>query len=662
MIFAPLLPAWVLLLAAVLVTLAAVAVYRRPSLPAALRLALIVGMILMLANPVQRVTTSASSEPVLAIVVDTSGSMTTPDGPAGVTRGTAARAAAQLMIAQAHGWRVVTYGLADDLIAPVPRADGGDSDFAALAKLTEATPRPAAAVLISDGADWINADPETALSAAGIPVHTLGVGTTTAGANTSVELHVPSPQLSPGQDIPLSADVSATPDLIGRQAELVVEAVDDVEHPRELLRTTVTLAGWLRVPLTVPAGDALGGRLWHASLIPQPGESSVLDNSAWASAQVVDKTLRLLVLEGRPCWDTTFAVRAWRRDRQVQVSTAYIIGKQTWRTGEAVTPPTAASLAAVDVLVLGQAGGTLLPDPTVLKNWVDGGGRLLLLGTAATPVAADLDPLAPTAAPRTVDITGGDTDGLLPDKFASQALVAPATLAAQSRILLGTREQPVIALRRIGGGACCRVNLDGFWRWHLASASGSGTGSGSGSNASGGRELGERFCRQLLRSISRTPAGDLWAERLRLAVGDSATLWTRPEAGVTSLLHILPDETTETLKLTDFGTRPRLTQPGCHRFSAGSRVVTVVVEKRLGEQVAVARDDGRLLRLAERTGGESRDISEAAALVRGLNVRRSLATGVIRDEPLITERWWLLGLVALAGAEWWIRRRHHGLV
>ena len=648
MTFAPLLPAWAILLATLFPLLAAFVVYRRPSVPAGLRLALLGGLVVILANPVHRLPTSASSQPVLAVVLDTSGSMNTTDGPAGVTRGHAARAAVQTILSEVRGWRSVVYGFNNQLQAPVPLTDGGDSDFAALAHLAEQTPQPTVAIVISDGADWAVSDPETALSAAGIVVHTVGVGTTKAGANSGVELLVPSPQLSPGQDIPLNAEITATPDLIGQETELIIEAVDDIEHPQELLRSTITLAGWMRVPVTVPAGESLGGRLWHARLAALPGESSTLDNSAWASAQVVDKTLRLLVLEGRPCWDTTFAVRAWRRDRQVQVSTAYLVGKKIWRTGEASTPPSVESLANVDVLVLGQAGGVLLPEATVLKNWVDGGGRLILLSTAATPVAGELDPLLPTAAPRTITISGGDSEGLLPAKATFSALAAPATIAPQARILLGTREQPLIALRRIGGGAVCRLNLDGYWRWHLSGG--------------GNRELGERFCRQLLRSVSRTPAGELWAERLRVGVGDSAALWTRPEANVTSLLHTLPDGSTESIQLTDFGGRPRLTQVGCHRFSAGSRVVTIVVERRLDEQVAVARNNDRLARLAERTGGETHNISDVATLARSLTHRRALATGVVREQPLITERWWLLSLVALAGAEWWIRRRRHGLV
>lgn len=655
----PLLPLWTVWLVGGLSALAAVHVYRRPSLPAALRLALVAGIAVMLANPVRRQPAPITVAPLVAVVTDCSGSMALADGPAGAVRGVAARAAAaELSRTLSGGWRVVSAGFAGELHTPTPAENAGDSDFASLASLVELTPKPRDAIVISDGADWSGADPETALAAAGIRVHTLGVGTRRSGSNSAVSLHVPSPHLAPGQDLELTAELTATPELVGREADLVIESVDDEAHPQELLRTRLTLAAWQRVPVTVGAGDALGGRLWRARIAPVPGEASEVDNTAWASAQVVDRTLRIQVLEGRPCWDTTFAVRAWRRDRQVAVSTAYAVGATERRTGEAAVPPTADSLGSIEVLVLGQdpdGGSTALgkqpkrlsPPPAVLKAWVDSGGRLILLGTAPIAGTEDLDPLELGGAPQPVVLAGGDSEGLLPAGKRFPALAAPAALRPQARVLLGTRQAPLIALRRIGGGAVCRINLDGFWRWHLAG---------------GGREAGERFCRQLLRSVARSPAGDLWAERLRLPVGESAALWTRPDAGVTAIEHVLPDGTRRSLRLSDHGARPRLDQPGTHRFIAGVNAVTVVVEQRLGERIASGRDDARLRRLSSRTGGESLDISEATDLARRLTAERTLAGTAMRSEPLITERWWLLTLAALAASEWWIRRRRHGVV
>ena len=659
MTFNPLIPMWIVLVMAVLGAAVLIHVYRRVSLPALLRAFLLFGMLIMLANPTRALPVFVPRPRTLAIVTDCSGSMALTDTPDKQSRGALARAAAIKMSGDlGPGWRVVRLGLGGELLAPPPTSDAGDSNFTALGEIANLTPKPDAAIFISDGADWAGGDPETALVAAGILVHTLGVGSARTGANTSVELLVPSPNLTPGQEVSLSVVVSATADLTGRSVELVVEAVDDVDHPIELLRGQITLTEWKQFAIPTNVGPTLGGRRWRARLQPVPDEITTIDNTAWASAQVVDRMLHLLVLEGRPCWDTTFAVRAWRRDRQLQVATSYQIGSTPWRSGTLDIPPTALSLRSIDVLVVGQGVEQMLPSKEVLAAWIDAGGRLILLGTSPLPQCQDFDPLIPNALATSVIVDGGDADGLLPANLHLSALSAPATLAPQARVLLGERLAPRIASKRIGAGAVCRVNLDGFWRWHLTPVEGRAA---AGAN----RELGERFCRQLLRSISRTPSGDLWAERLRIPVGDSVALWTRPDSGLTQLEHTLPDGSRTTLKLADYGARPRLDQPGCHRFSSGGKMVTVIVEQRLGEQVNAGRNDARLIRLAERTGGEAHDLSEADAVAKRLATQRTLAAlpdALSRTEPLITERWWLWLLVGIVASEWWLRRRKHGVV
>ena len=94
-------------------------------------------------------------------------------------------------------------------------------------------------------------------------------------------------------------------------------------------------------------------------------------------------------------------------------------------------------------------------------------------------------------------------------------------------------------------------------------------------------------------------------------------------------------------------------------------MVTVIVEQRLGEQVNGGRNDARLIRLAERTGGEAHDLNEADAVAKRLATQRTLAAlpdALSRTEPLITERWWLWLLVGIVASEWWLRRRKHGVV
>lgn len=641
----PLLPAGAVLLGGAAAAAVSVAVYRRPCLPLGLRLGAVALLTAMLLNPVLRHPVPQASPSTVVIAVDTSGSMARRDGTGGRTRGDEARAAAT-DLAQALGpaWRVQVTGFNDHLTSPVPPTDGGDSGFGCLADLAAMTPAPTAAVVLSDGADWAGADPETPLAAAGIAVHTLGVGSAAVGENATVVLQVPSPSLAPGQEVPLGAEISATTGLHGRTVRLVVERADGPGAGSVLAEVPVTLGSWQRIAVTDQAGTAVGGRLWRARLEALPGETTAADNTAYAAAQVVDRTLRILVLEGRPCWDTTFLVRGWRRDRQIQVDTAYGVGKGTWKAGIEALPPDATALRNFDVLVLGQGISALAPSSEVLTAWVDGGGRLILLGPVAHPGFEALDPLPPKGAAVATTIPAG---GLLPGDQALQALVAPATPRPQTLILAGTREQPAIGVRRTGGGNVLRLNLDGLWRWHLGKS---------------GRDAGERFCRELLRAVARSPQGELWAERLRLPAGATAVLWTRPDARVSRLLHTRPDGTTANVAVDGAGLRLPLDQPGVHRFAAGPHQVSLVVEARLGESTNPARDDARLRRLAERTGGTVGDAARWRDLAGRLQARTVLGAPTTRSEPLVGQRWWLLALVLLAGAEWWIRRRTHGLV
>ncbi len=642
----PLLPAWGILLAGGLAVAAAVAVYRRPSLPSLLRVAALMGVLLMLANPVRQEARPVSAPPVLAIAVDVSGSMATADAGDGRTRGQRAREAATDLARRLGGtWRVVVTGFAAELASPVPGRDEGDSDFSGLAGLADLTPRPTAAIVISDGADWAGADPETPLAAAGIPLHAVGVGSSAGGANLALRLQVPNSSLAPGQEVPLTVEVTASPGLVGRTVQVTVAAIE-ADGERPLLSTAVTLAPWQRVPVTDQAGTALGGRLWRATVTALPEEITTLDNTAWGAAQVVDRSLRILVLEGSPGWDTTFLVRAWRRDRQLHVDSVYALGKQVWNAGEVRLPLAVGDLQRYDVLALGANVAKSIPGGEEMRTWLDHGGRLLLLGTEAQPTLGELDPLELQGQAQPLTITGG-RDGLLPADAEVTALVAPATPRPQTLVPLGTRDRPVIGLRRIGAGAVLRLNLDGLWRWHLGRP---------------GRDEGERFGRQVLRLLAKAPAGDLWTERLRLAVGEQAAIRIRPDAGITAVQHRRPDGRIATLAVDGSGVHPLLDEPGVHRFSADGQSLAVVVEPRLGELVNAARNDNRLGRLAERTGGTFRDIAETAALAERLTARRVLAGSAVRSDPLIAERWWLLGLLAILGGEWWIRRRTHGVV
>jgi hypothetical protein len=652
MTWEPLVPFWLVVVLISVAVMATLRDYRGLSATLVLRLGLIAVLAVMLCNPVREIDLPVSRRPTLLLVADSSGSMTTSDGPGGATRYAQARVVGAQIASQLEDlYQISQVGFSHQLQAPLPEQAAGDTDFAGLTTLVAQAPKPAAVVFISDGADWRHSDPDGELARARIAVHTLGVGDQRPTTNLALRLEVASPTVFPGQELPMTVTVAASPDLRGRRVKLDVDTIEESGRTVALARQEVTLDALVRVPLVDTPSGQKGGRLWRARIAPLPGEMTPDDNQDFASAQVVDKSVRVLVYEGQPYWDTTFAVRAWRRDRQLDVATAFGVGKRTWRAGNAAPDRLdAESLKGVDVVVLGQSldrlgGGAAAAQ--VLQEFVDRGGGVVLLGPGRRLGGAldALDPLVASGALSNVELTAADAgipgligkDVRLPARFAEGAVLKP-----QARVLLGSRAKPYIASRHQGGGWICSVNLEGIWNWNVSGY---------------GRETGERFWRQILRTLTNAPMGQLRAERLRLGVGEELVVWLQPDAAQQSVTLVHPDGRVQDLAVQDDTVRVRLERPGLYRIERGNERVTVVATLEVREQLEIARDDARLMRLATNTGGEFSDAGEITRLVTRLRTARTLAGTVRRPEPLITEVMWFLAATVLAGLEWWLRRR-----
>ncbi|MBA3697261.1 MAG: hypothetical protein H0W78_00135 [Planctomycetes bacterium] len=648
----PLVPLWVTLALTACAVLAALRAYRELSATLVLRLGLIAVLALMLGNPVREREQEVGRRPTLLLVADSSGSMATADGPGASARYAQARVvAAQLAAGLNDLYQVSQVGFINQVQAPMPEQASGDTDFAGLTALVTQAPKPAAVVFISDGADWRHSDPDAELARARITVHTLGVGDQKPTTNLALRLEVASPTVFPGQELPMTVTIAASPDLRGRRVTLEVDTIGENGFTVALARQEVTLDAMTRVPLVDTPSGQKGGRLWRARVAPLAGERTADDNQDFAAAQVVDRSVRVLVFEGQPWWDTTFAVRAWRRDRQLDVATAFGVGKRTWRSGNAAPDKlTAEALQGVDVVVLGQAldrlgGGQ--EAARILREFVDRGGGLVLLGPGRRLDGAldQLDPIVADGAMAALEISSADAGipGLLPKDLRLPVRSAGGgVLKPQARVLLGSRERPLIASRHLGGGWVCSVNLEGVWSWNISGQ---------------GREVGERFWRQILRTLTNAPMGTMRAERLRLGVGEELALWLQPDDKTAAVRLTHPDGRVEEVVPVDDTVRVRLERPGLYRVERGGEHLSVVATLEVREQLETARDDARLMRLAAATGGEFADAGDPSALLTRLRTVRIMAGTVRRPEPLITEAMWFVAALVLAGLEWWLRRK-----
>ena len=651
----PILPMWMVWCVMAIAMTACFVAYRAWSALVILRIGVILVLTLMLANPVREVEQATTRRPSLLLVTDTSGSMATADAGDEQTRIAVSTAMVQRMQNELKEWYNITImGFNDRLLAALPASAAGDSDFSGLTGLQAQAPKPAAVVFVSDGADWRHSDPEQELTRARIVTHTIAVGDARPATNVGVRLEVASPTIFPGQELPMTAIITATPDLRGRRVRLEVETIDENSRPVALLRRDVDLESLVRVPLVDTPSGQKGGRLWRARVAAIPGELTNTDNQDFASAQVVDRSMRVLVFEGQPYWDTTFAVRAWRRDRQLDVATAYGLGKRMWRAGNAAPERlNAEALTGVDVVVLGQSIESLCdPDAaTTLRAFVERGGGVIFLGPGQRreSFGSNLDALAPITANGSainVTVTSADASlpGLLPkDESFPVRTLSEVSLKPQARILLGNRQQPLIASRHAGGGWVCSVQLEGVWSWSVGEQ---------------GRETAERFWRQILRTLTNAPIGNLRAERLRVPVGDEAVVWVQPDSGNANPIEVVrPDGSTADVPVHEDTIRLRLEQPGLYRVTRAGESLTLVATIEAREQLEIARNDARLRRLATATGGEFFTPDTIDRLMNRLRTAGTLAGSIKKPEPLITHHMWFLVVLLLLGLEWFLRRR-----
>jgi hypothetical protein len=646
----PLVPWW-LLLGVVLLALGIAAwSYRRRPLLSTLRVMTIGVLAVMLANPVQPVAVPIVEKPTIALVIDASGSMATADCLGGETRLACATAGARAFTRLLPDATIVSYGLRRTLLSSIPDAADGDTDFSALGSFASMSPRPQAVVLLSDGADWQGSDPEDELARAGIMLHTVGVGGRKAIENLVVRMSAGSPTVFRDQELPLQVTITATPELCGRMLPLTIEAVADDGTTQVVAHQEVMMSDLQRVTIPMPVGDALGSRLWRASLPVLPNEVRGDDNVAFAATQVVSRSLHLQVLEGRPWWDTTCAVRAWRRDLQLEVATSYHLGTHERQDGVAFPRPLDAStLAKFDVLVLGKDCDLSPVEAQAVISWVQGGGGLMLLGAITIdPALAVLDPLEREEQRVSVSANASlSHDGeLLHGDDRCTLVTLRSQLRPQSQLLLGTHELPLVARRHAGNGLVLAVNCEGVWEWELSRA---------------GRAPGENFWLQLVRELVTVPKSTLQCDRQQYLEGEDATF--RIPLGHTGPLLVHPPEGPPRAVALDGSTASiHLDQLGCWRIQQGLDHVVLVVQKEAREMTETGRNDSRLMRMATRTNAEMVDISDISSLAKRLVTRQNLAGESMHSEPLVTSPWWFLGVVLLVVVEWFIRRRFWSMV
>jgi len=563
-------PGWALLLAGLLAVLGAWLYLREPVGPGrGVRLALIVaravfvaGLLLFLTHPVIQLTREEPARGSLLVLLDTSASQDIADPRAGSDLARAAIAAGVLSPGPADravpesqsaklaaltrrelveaafansaldlGARVTAHS--DVLLASFDRAAGpvravpaesgglpeairalpkagpstalGDSLVAAL----DATAgQPLTGVLvISDGATNSGAPLAAGAEAAakrGLPVFAWATGVTAPPDLGIVSFSGP-PVAFAREEAPLQIRLRAA-GLAGRETELVLR-----EGDKELARRPVRVDADGEIELTVPVEPRTAGEITYtAEVAALPGEATAENNRANATIRVIDRRIRVLIVEQEPRWEFRYLLDTLQRDRRVEVHAVMLDGDPGLgrEPGGVFLPelPDSAGLLENVIVVLGDVDPARLGAERMnaLSRLVreTGGGLVFLAGPRHGPVAfrgtpleallpvslAGAAPAEPYPEPVGLVLTpAGRTSPLLrladnpadsveiwqrfpgarwtartgPAKPAAEVLLVDPTPAKRS----GDAPQPVLALMPAGRGQVFYFGTGDTWRW-----------------------------------------------------------------------------------------------------------------------------------------------------------------------------------------------------
>ncbi len=583
-----------------------------------------------------------------------------------------------------------------------------------------------AVILFSDGRHNHEAsDPMAMASALGrrrIPLHTVGLGS-----------------LTRPQDLAVRSIEG--PDSVFHEDRIQGEVVLDDDMPpgkpfivriemgnREIWRKNmVTERGGLRrlpfdfavkelLPHTSPRSEAGVRQLsiplkFTASVTSIEGESEKGNNTAQMTVHAVTEPRRMLIIDGRPRWETRYLRNLFARDQRWQVNTLLAGVSEIadhWRRGEesGAFPRDLQTLYKYDVIIFGDLpAGMLMPDELErLRDFVGerGGGMIFIDGQrghlrryADTPLGellpiewlqtTDADEVRqPTRLKLTATGQAATPLRLAPDEMENAALwqeLQPPHWLASIRALPGAstlaqavvvdQSQPAIVQRSYGAGQVIYMAFDESWRWRYEVADRHHT----------------RFWNQLARHIAEQPYAvqdqfvKLDAGGATYRPGDKAEIRARlrdrdgkpmPGAKVGALLFrdgrkiaTMPLETGDNKSGSFRGQSPPL-EPG--QYEVGLSVAGLEdsqlkarakfsVETPLSiERRAVTMDEATLQGMAARAYGRYYREEDLPRLIERLEPT-SGGRIIVTETQLWRSYWWFVPIMLLLTMEWLLRKR-----
>jgi len=286
--------------------------------------------LLLLLNPIKvEPVPPPPGKPLVTLLIDASAGMTT-DDVGGRSRFEAAKAAAAAVTARLSGEYDVETKLFSDAVRPTAAdrlasavADGETTDLAAAIEesLVADRPRGQTLVLLSDGIHNAEVGPTRVVEAArrakaaAAPIFVRTFGGAAEVRDVAVRFTSSQELAFVGQKVPVEVRVAAR-GLVGRTVEGELRQGEKV-----LDRRPVALTDGINQVRFHVGDDHVGLVRYEAAVQPLEGEVSNLNNTAPLLVRTVDEPIRVLLLEGKPYWDTKFFTRTLAADAAVELTT-----------------------------------------------------------------------------------------------------------------------------------------------------------------------------------------------------------------------------------------------------------------------------------------------------------------------------------------------------
>lgn len=378
--------------------------------------------LVILLNPIwlERIPPPAG-KPLLTVLVDHSPSMDTRDSDEGKSRYEAACDIAGRMKAQLEDrYEVRTRTFA----GAVPRASEVSTDLAAAIDggLDEDRPQGQAVVLLSDGIHNAPGGAEPVQQSAAkakamaAPVYTKTLGGHTGVKDLEVAIKVPQELAFVGQRVPVVVSLRQRGSL-GPSARLSLVSGGKVVDRRDVaLQPDGTREEVFQV-----VQPKSGLYRYEVRAQPLPGEVTGVNNAATLVVRVVEEPVRVLLLEGKPYWDTKFLIRTLSTDRSIELTSVVKLAEGRFLKRTITRPDEKGKESRL------AADGT-----SATKSQGTGGN--------AKPAAKGAEPTAPRVDRWAIEKDGG-------------AMLADAEKLASYQIVILGRESDVF----LGDGAIARL-------------------------------------------------------------------------------------------------------------------------------------------------------------------------------------------------------------